>query len=327
MSHTVLAIDDESRNLMLIGAYLEGEGYDIEYFSGAAPALAYLRSDAPADVVLLDRMMPGFDGMAFMREFRSLPRFDRVPVIMQTAAAFPAQVAEGIAAGAYYYLTKPYSRQMLTVVLARAIADHAFHRQQEAAAARRGVVDGRIESVTLGFRTLGEVRDIASFLASLYPTPTAAILGIRELMLNAVEHGNLGISYEEKTALVREATWEREIERRLALPEHAGKVAEVRLDRDGSRTILTVTDRGAGFDCARYLDFEPGRARDPHGRGIAMSRLISFDRVEYGLGGTRVICTKAGTNAGSGPPPPPSALGDPALSEPALSEPAVTTAK
>jgi CheY-like chemotaxis protein/anti-sigma regulatory factor (Ser/Thr protein kinase) len=291
MTHTVLAIDDEAPNLLLIEAYLDGAGHDVRYFPSGAAAMAYLRAGGPAEAILLDRMMPDGDGLEFMKEFKSLPKFGMVPVIMQTAAAFPAQIAEGIAAGAYYYLTKPYSRELLTTVLSRALADHAFHQQREEAVARLRAVAGRIGTVELSFRSLKDVRDIAAFLASLYPRPADVVLGIRELMLNAVEHGNLGISYAEKSALVRAAGWQQEIERRLALPSSQAKAGRIRLERDAGRIVLTIEDSGPGFDWARYLEFDKSRARDPHGRGIAMARMVSFDEIAYVAPGNKVICT------------------------------------
>jgi CheY-like chemotaxis protein/anti-sigma regulatory factor (Ser/Thr protein kinase) len=292
VKHTILAIDDEAPNRLLIEAYLEGQNHSIICFSGASEAMSYLQAGGPADAILLDRMMPGVDGLSFLRAFKALPSFGLVPVIMQTAAAYPVQIAEGIAAGAYYYLTKPYSREVLLAVLSRALADYAHLRERNEAATRLRVLATRVEAIELSFRSLDEIRDIAGFLSLLYPDPREVILGIRELMLNAIEHGTLGIGYDEKTVLIRQARWEQEIERRLALPENLAKSASVKLCRDGSAIELTVEDGGPGFDWNRYMVFEPSRARDTHGRGIAMSRLMSFDDVTYVGRGNRVTCVK-----------------------------------
>jgi CheY-like chemotaxis protein/anti-sigma regulatory factor (Ser/Thr protein kinase) len=292
MTGKIVVIDDEPQNLSLIEAYLDGHGHDVQYFSAAGDALQYLRGGGPADVILLDRMMPATDGLSFLRDIRTLPQTGTVPVILQTAAALPAQIAEGIAAGAYYYLTKPFSREVLVAVLARALADYAGQRALQNAAAIMTTATTNIVALSVTFRSLADVRDVASFLASLYPGHDSVAFGIRELMLNAVEHGNLGITYAEKTALVRAACWEQEIERRLALPENAGKAARVHVERDGDMMILTIEDQGAGFDWTSYLEFDRARARDPHGRGIAMSRAASFDDVTFVPPGNRVVCRK-----------------------------------
>jgi hypothetical protein len=57
----------------------------------------------------------------------------------------------------------------------------------------------------------------------LLPEPRSAVYGLNELLINAVEHGNLGITYDEKIKLVVEGRLESEIERRLALPQNQAK--------------------------------------------------------------------------------------------------------
>ena len=100
-------------------------------------------------------------------------------------------------------------------------------------------------------------------------------------MINAVEHGNLGITYAEKTELVLGGRWHAEVDRRLALPENAPKKVEVHFSRRPAAFEVTIRDQGKGFDFSRYLDFDPRRLFDPHGRGIAMARADCFDSVEY----------------------------------------------
>ncbi len=293
MISTVIAIDDEAPNLLLLEAYLDGQPYEMKAFESAYAALEYVQSGGAADAVLLDRMMPGMDGMSFIRELKALPRYAAVPVIMQTAAATPAEITESFAAGAYYYLTKPYSRETLQTVIKRALFDYSFHRSMENTGAQIKAATSRIDDVTLSFRTLGDIGEISSLLALAYPDPQSALLGIRELMVNAVEHGNLGITYDEKTNLVRRATWEKEFERRLALPENTHKFATVRLERNTSALVLTIEDSGDGFDWTRYIDFDVARARDPNGRGISMARIVSFDDIAYISPGNKVVCRKA----------------------------------
>jgi anti-sigma regulatory factor (Ser/Thr protein kinase) len=139
-------------------------------------------------------------------------------------------------------------------------------------------------------RTLDEVDDVAVLVSRAYPNPDRVALGVRELLLNAVEHGNAGITYDEKTALRRLGRWQDEVVRRLALPEHRDKRVRVELVRTADSIVLTITDEGVGFDWQRHLDFDPVRLMDSHGRGIALSRLTSFDQVEYVAPGNRVIC-------------------------------------
>ncbi len=290
---TIIAIDDEPHNLLLLEGYLANSGHEVRSFGGGRAALDYLRAGNKADVILLDRMMPEMDGMTFLQELKALDRARGIPVIMQTAAAAPEQVAEGIAAGVYYYLTKPYARDVINVIVSRALSDSAFHQGLEETAVQMRAALRHADRLRMSFRSLDDVRNVSFFLASLFPDPEAALLGITEMMLNAVEHGNLGITYAEKSVLRRSGTWEDEVLRRLRQPEHIAKRATILFERCAAALTLTIQDEGSGFDWTPYGTFEASRARDSHGRGIAMSRLVSFDDVTYIAPGNIVVCRKA----------------------------------
>jgi hypothetical protein len=108
-------------------------------------------------------------------------------------------------------------------------------------------------------------------------------------MTNAVEHGNLGISYDEKTQLNNEGRWQEEVERRLCLPENLGKYALLKLEQGPTELRITIRDQGPGFDWENYLQISPERVFDNHGRGIAMAGAVSFDRIEYRGNGNEVV--------------------------------------
>ena len=60
---------------------------------------------------------------------------------------------------------------------------------------------------------------------------------------------------------------------------------------EGEELRFTIRDEGAGFDWTGYLDFDPERALDPNGRGIAMSRLMSFSALDYRGKGNEVVAS------------------------------------
>jgi hypothetical protein len=130
-------------------------------------------------------------------------------------------------------------------------------------------------------RTLEEARSLATHLAQYFPRPPRVVSGIVEILINAIEHGNLGLGYADKSELLKNSAWESEVERRLELSEHRDKRVRVYLRLLHDRTVLTVTDEGAGFDWKPFLDIQPERVFDLHGRGIAMSRLMNFDKLEF----------------------------------------------
>src|SRR3974390_783013 len=104
----ILAVDDEEFNLDILTSSLADAGYEVFEARDGLEALKTLEEQPDIEVILLDRMMPNVDGMEVIRRIKSGGRFQDIAVIMQTAAAATEQVLQGIKAGVYYYLTKPY---------------------------------------------------------------------------------------------------------------------------------------------------------------------------------------------------------------------------
>ncbi len=288
----VLVVDDSALDRALLRLHLTKEGYRPDFANNGREALELLEKDPEHyDVVLLDRRMPDVDGLTVLSRMKEHPRLRMIPVILETAATEPKDVIEGIRTGAWYYLTKPYDAQMLLSVVRSAANDYAEFKDLRARL-RPGLKTLKLlQSAVFSIRTVTEARDIGTILANACPDPDAAVVGLTELLLNAVEHGNLGITYEEKSAMKDKDEWEREVERRLALPQNRGKRVEVLFERTGAEVRFTIRDAGPGFDFARYLDIDPARAFHTHGRGIAMARRLSFTTLDYRGVGNEVVAT------------------------------------
>jgi anti-sigma regulatory factor (Ser/Thr protein kinase) len=177
----------------------------------------------------------------------------------------------------------------MTTIVETAARDFAEYKRLREQVARGLGCLTLLRSATLSIRTINEARDTAAVLANTCPDPAAAVIGLTELLVNGVEHGNLGITYEDKTRLNAGGGWEEEVQRRLALPENAGKRVELRVDRTDSELRFTIRDDGPGFPWREYFEIDPRRAFDNHGRGIAISRAMSFDSVEYSGDGNQVV--------------------------------------
>jgi DNA-binding response OmpR family regulator len=283
MSHNrILIVEDEPINLEALAEVLGEEGYEVHSAINGANAWAKLTAEAGRfDVVLLDRLMPDMDGIEILRRMKDQPAMSQTPVIMQTSMSGDADVAEGLKAGAYYYLTKPFAAETLVAIVAAAVRDYRDYLDLQLEVSKATRTLGCLDAAEFSFRTTDEARDIATLLAQVSPDPGRIVLGLSELMLNAVEHGNLGITYAEKSALGGGEPLAEEIARRLANPDFAQRRATIEFRRTPAELRFIVRDRGSGFDWRRYLEMSPERAFDTHGRGIAMSRMISFDRLQY----------------------------------------------
>ncbi len=290
----VLVVDDEQLNLFIIEEFLEQEDVELEMHSDPLAAwTSLIAPDSNFSLVVLDRMMPELDGMEFLRRMKREARFADIPVIMQTAASSPDQVREGLEAGAYYYLTKPYEPEALISIVRVAMEDRRARSQLRTRAARLKEAQKLISTVEYRFVTMDDITSLVPVLASMCPVPDVVAPGLSDLMVNAVEHGNLGVTYQEKSSLKWEGDWEGEINRRLSLPEFCDRFATIRLERDAGSVVFTITDQGDGFDWHKFLTFDPERAFDPNGRGIAMAKMMSFSSLEYIGNGNVVVATVA----------------------------------
>lgn len=296
MKPHVLLAEDEEVIADIIRDQLEGDGFRVTVSRDGLEAWQRLHEDCPGyDVVLLDRGLPGMDGLELLRRLKGDPALARVPVIMETAQSDEHSIREGLGAGAYYYLTKPIQPDVLLAVVRAALeqARELNSLQESVRQAERPLV--LLRHGTFRFRDLEEGRLLADYLARACPQPERVVQGLQELLVNAVEHGNLGIRYEEKSRLILEGAWHEEVLRRLDMPEYSAREVEVDFLRGPERLQFTIRDQGQGFDWRGYLDFAPERAFDLHGRGIAMAAKLSFDGLEYqGNGNTVLAWVKAG---------------------------------
>lgn len=285
----ILVVDDDRMNLEIISQSLEDSGCALTLAEEGEIACALLDDGNSYDVIIIDRMLPGIDGIEVLRRIKSDPRQSATPVIMQTSASTPEQVCQGLEAGARYYLTKPFEPASLRAIVRAALEDGA------ARAELMGRVKAHLDVLRLATQgsyalsTLAEASELAAFLARLCPAPERAAMGLSELLVNAIEHGNLGIGYLEKGALKRADAWEDEIERRTRLPENAGKRVRVAFERNAGDITFTITDCGRGFDWTAYLEPSPARAFDLNGRGITVARQVAFERLEYIGDGSTVV--------------------------------------
>ena len=103
---TVMIIEDEEDAAELFAEMMRISGYHVVKTSKSAPAIAMMTTEKP-DVILLDIMMPEISGLDILRQMRTDPALANIPVIVITAKGIPADIKNGMEAGASSYLTKP----------------------------------------------------------------------------------------------------------------------------------------------------------------------------------------------------------------------------
>ena len=288
----IVCIDDEETNLEILEMHLKKTGFDCKTIAYSEIGLDFIKSNAEKiDVIILDIMMPGMDGITLLKELKADTKTAKIPVIMQTAMTGEQKTIEGIEAGAYYYITKPYSHAVLVSVVKSALREKRDSDGLKTEVSSLQNVLDNFRSCTFELKTFSEARRVANYISRFSADQNKYIVGLTALLTNAIEHGNLEMGFEAKQRLLLENKYEDEINKRMHNPTFRDRKVTVELHRKDSEGIYAVfiKDEGKGFNWQDYIDFDPNRMTDPNGRGIAMANIMIPGAVEYWGKGNMVV--------------------------------------
>ena len=230
----LLMIEDDARLAAMVGEYLTQSGYGVTHAGDGESGLALLH-DAPVDLVVLDLMLPGIDGLEVCRRIRAQPGDGaRVPVLMLTAKGDPMDRIVGLELGADDYLPKPFEPREL---LARIRA--VLRRQQTGVAP---------EHRLLRFGSLEIDRDAR--LVTVGGQPAELTSYQFDLLVALAERAGRVLTREQ----IMEAVRGRELEAfDRSIDVHMGRIrAAIEADVKSPKRILTV--RGVGYVFAKQQD-------------------------------------------------------------------------
>lgn len=129
----ILVVDDEEDILELLQFNLSREGYQVLVTASAEEALSLCKSEIP-DLLVLDLMLPGVDGLEVTRLLKGDPHSKDIPIIMLTAKGEEADIVAGLDLGAEDYISKPFSPRILVARVRAAFRRKRKSPQDEASA-------------------------------------------------------------------------------------------------------------------------------------------------------------------------------------------------
>lgn len=287
---TILVVEDNRIERMFMEEQIKDLGHGMVTAENGQQALDTLRAlDRPVDVILMDKMMPVMDGLTAVRQIKDDKKFRHIPIIMITGAASAKDIQEGLDAGVFYYLAKPVNEDVLKSVLSAATREATQNRTLSEELTRHKSSFNLIQTCRFQFRTIEEAESLSAFMAHCFPDAHRVLSGLAELMINAIEHGTYEIGYDRKSSLVESGTLRAELLRRQTALEYKDRLVEAVITHKDNGVYVVITDQGPGFNWRRYLNIEPSRAKDNHGRGIAQANAISFDKLTYNEQGNQAI--------------------------------------
>jgi two-component system, OmpR family, response regulator MtrA len=235
---SLLVVEDDAslREVMTIG--LEGEGFRVALAEDGPAALLAFSSQAP-DLVVLDVMLPGLDGLAVCREIRKV---SLTPIIMLTARASTTDVVEGLESGADDYVTKPFDFSEL-VARIRSVLRRAAVRPVDPAAAAGHGTDANASTLNIGPLTI----DSAAHVVRRGSEEVALTVTEFRLLYELARHAGRVLSREQLLELV----WSYSYLGDSRLVDVHVQRLRTKIEEDPARPALITTVRGVGYRAER----------------------------------------------------------------------------
>ena len=211
------------------------------------------------------------EAVELLQWLEALPATEKLEVIVQSAGDLPDTLRAAVDRGVFVHLAKPCEAERLRTAVAAGLASQECRRSLVELTERVRDCFSLLAQGIFELRTPREAELLAAHIGSACGEPQRGV-AVHELLINGIEHGNLGIAYAEKSRLLAERRYRQELERRLALEENRFKRVRATLSRLGDHLQIMIQDCGPGFDFRRYLVFDQARFLDQHGRGILLAK-------------------------------------------------------
>ena len=276
----VLIVEDDPDVRLLLQMLVSEEGHTSEVAVDGAAGLDAFRRFRP-DLVLSDIKMPRMTGLQLLESIRA--EDSDVLIVILTGSGSAEHAIQALRHGANNYIQKPIDGTDIIPIL-----------QKYAGVIQERTVDVDIHEMFVERAFTLELENSLEMIPKvadrLLRETCGAIkradqlgvrLGLVELLLNAVEHGNLNISYEQKGESIETADGLETLCRtRLSDPELAARRVTIQFRMDATACEWVIADEGAGFDWKALPDPTGAGLLESHGRGILLSR-TQFDTLEF----------------------------------------------
>lgn len=196
MQKAILVVDDEIKIRDMIRPYLHNEGYEVLEANNGYDALEKLKN-SKVDLIVLDLMMPGMDGLQTLREIRSKNK--KMPVIMLTAKTEEIDKLLGLEMGADDYITKPFSLRELVARIKTVLRRTTYEEEETTNGELEMIIRGNIKIFPSEYEAFSNDKKI-----NLTPTEFKILLALAKkpgrvfsrLQLMNIAMGEAYINYE-----------------------------------------------------------------------------------------------------------------------------------
>ncbi|HLP62608.1 MAG TPA: SpoIIE family protein phosphatase [Candidatus Deferrimicrobium sp.] len=284
----ILIVDDNLDLLDYLKDFFMIYNYEVILAETGNEGIDKFREFLP-DIVISDMRLPDKNGNIVVKEIKDIDK--NVPIIIITGYSDHQLILSAMKNGAVDLLKKPFKPNDLKYLINK--IETLFRKIKVKLSAsfvqwekRHIIIKNDINIirsvVDFIFSNLDYISEDASFMK----------IGLQELLINAIEHGNLDISNMEKQELLDRGDYNRVLKERMQQPEFREKFVDIKIFSTPEYLKITLEDMGKGFDPSQIPDPEnPENFLKESGKGILMA-IHAFDKVEYNAVGNGVTLIK-----------------------------------
>ncbi len=286
-----LIVDDEAFVCEALSRVLQKHGVDTVSAKEGREALEILEQQK-IDIIITDVKMPVMGGIEFLKEVRQ--NHPDLPVIVMSGHGDEQIILDALHAGANNFFRKPTNLYVIRQIILpfinlieekkSRIIHHKFIERIEYEIRLNNdltLIPGAVHVLLQNLQNVSQMEELNSLELGLY-----------EILVNALEHGNLEITSEEKEQAQAEQRYSQFLQERLQDPQYQDRTIHVRMEYTSRQASFTITDEGSGFNWRKLPEqFSQDNLFLEHGRGVLMAKL-AFDEVRYNEKGNQVTLLK-----------------------------------
>lgn len=287
----ILVIENDFISRNYLRDLFNYSGYQCVTAQNASDGLDVYLSEKP-DVIICNMLLPGMSGLELLNTIRK--KDSKTSIIIATTKSSENIAIQAFRLGATDFLKKPIQDKDILPILEKLKEKHQAEPQD--------IKYGDVEQGSMKFTFRTELDSVHLIVERLIgelgddffdeDDKINIELGLIELITNALEHGNLNISFDEKTAACDNNTLEELLESRMKDPTYSNRLITVNFEYTPEECIWSIIDEGDGFDISQLPDPTAKENLDSlHGRGIFMTKLF-FDSLEYKGKGNQAVAIK-----------------------------------
>jgi DNA-binding response OmpR family regulator len=291
--YKILVVDDQELIRQILTRYLTRSGYDVVNAQNGEEAITLYRIEHPA-LVISDIQMPKMNGLDLLREIKAID--ERAFVILISGHGSEEILLQALRGGAINFFRKPFQVEEVVEVLQQVLRHRETIVFPELDTPTLREEEKRFAFTPPGPNILPLINQIVLNARPLFSDADIINIriGIEEMLNNAIEHGCLGIGFDEKNTALHDGVFEELVRKKTA--ELAGQPRQVLVSSrlTGSTLEVVIRDEGKGFDWQGLRLPAQENLLHLNGRGIFLTRIF-FDAVEYNERGNEVTLRKTRT--------------------------------